>query len=106
MKDTINDIKALIDQIQKWYNTNVLKLNYNKTAMMQFTSKRNQMEKGTASDINKDIEIVDAYKFLGVILEPSMTWEKHIDSIVVSVTDPMRTYHGFCSQEGRSSELS
>jgi len=25
---------------------------------------------------------------------------------VVSVTDPMRTYHGFCSQEGRSSELS
>ena len=85
MKVTINDIKALIDQIQKWYNTNVLKLNYNKTAMMQFTSKRNQMEKGTASDINKDIEIVDAYKFLGVILEPSMTWEKHIDSITSKV---------------------
>ena len=68
-----HDVGVVLDLIQKWYNANILLLNYDKTAFMQFSSVMDYRSLDTTHSISNKFNSSDSLKFLGVILESSLT---------------------------------
>ena len=72
-----------LHNISEWFRANLLSLNVNKTKFMIFYHKAvcdnliNQSLK--INDIK--IDQVQEFKFLGVTLQPSLSWNSHINSI-------------------------
>jgi hypothetical protein len=78
-KNTINVVYGILDD---WFVMNLLSLNKVKTRCINFTAKNNmQMVRvlgkfGTFITTSKDI------KFLGLIIENSLTWVGHIKKVI------------------------
>ena len=81
LKDMTYDVGVVMDQIQKWYNANILLLNNEKTAIIQFYPSMVHRSMDSTHNVNKKIDTTDSLKFLGVILESTLTWGKHTDLI-------------------------
>ena len=56
-------------------------LNYDKTIFMQFSSNVSYRSLVNTQSIDYKINLTNYTKFLGIILESSLTWKKHIDHI-------------------------
>ena len=72
-------------EISKWLQVNVLTLNANKTKSMLFgtQAKLGRGENNLHVQIdNTPIDNVSQFKYLGVLLDPSLTWNHHIDGLV------------------------
>ena len=74
LRDMTHDVGVVLDLIQKWYNANILLLNYDKTAIMHFSSDMDYRPLDTTHSISNKINSSDSLKFLGVIFESSLTW--------------------------------
>ena len=81
LRDMTHDVAVVLDLIQKWYNANTLLLNYDKTAIMQFSSDMDYRSLDTTRSISNKISSSDSLKFLDVIFESSLKWGKHTDLI-------------------------
>ena len=71
-------------KLNKWFITNKLTLNLKKTKVMVFHKRRNKKHivKKFRLNINRvNIEQVNHIKYLGVILDNKLNWQKHIDYI-------------------------
>jgi hypothetical protein len=75
-----NDANKILQHIQKWFNTNLIFLNWEKTNFMHFATKNNSLNNIMYKD--KKLTTVDSIKFLGLTLDNSLSWKKHIDAIV------------------------
>jgi len=76
-----NEIDIVIEKIRKWFETNSLILNFNKTHYMQFMTKPN-----LAVDIHitykADItNSTSSTNFLGLNLHSTLSWKSHIDKL-------------------------
>ena len=78
-------IEETIQDAQKWYKNNSLKINPTKTEVIIFGSKRNHNQK---MDIKikegntiSYIQSVEKMKILGVTMDSKLTWEHHIKSV-------------------------
>jgi hypothetical protein len=65
--------------MKEWFKANLLSINFNKTHFMHFTAKSE-----STSDINitydkKPIVPIINTKFLGIFINDTLTWKKHID---------------------------
>lgn len=70
-----------------WCKTNGLIVNEKKTFYMVFQQKNISYDFSPLIRINKNsIEQVKHIKFLGVIVDEKLTWEKHCDSLVVKLS--------------------
>jgi len=56
-------------------------LNYDKTTFMQFSSNISYRSTVNTHSIDCKINLTNSIKFLGIIIESSLIWEKHIDHI-------------------------
>ena len=56
-------------------------LNYDKTSFMQFSSNTNYQSSVNSQSIDCKINCTNSIKFLGIIMESSLTWKKHIDYV-------------------------
>ena len=77
-------------EISKWLQVNVLTLNANKTKSMLFgtQAKLGRGENNLHVQIdNTPIDNVSQFKYLGVLLDPSLTWNHHIDGLVKKLTN-------------------
>jgi len=75
LNKTLSDIKA-------WFHTNFLLLNFNKTDYLEFKTK-NCID--TTLDIkyfNTTIANAIYTKFLGLVIDDTLTWDKHIDQLI------------------------
>jgi len=80
-----NSLKALEDKINQdipllttWLETNRLSLNLKKTHIMVFGKKHRNIENTISTTIKgTTLEIVTHTKFLGVILDNSLSWKEH-----------------------------
>jgi hypothetical protein len=77
-----DDNNKILQHIQEWFNANLISLNWEKTHFMHFTTKNSSFS--TFDIIYKDQKLttVDSIKFLGLILDNSLSWKKHIEAIV------------------------
>ena len=85
-EDIVNVSRNAVMQLENWRLKNDLFLNKKKTVLLQFGTKRNIIDSSPlitldGSNIHERLDT----KFLGVILENTLDWEKHINNVAQKV---------------------
>ena len=71
----------IFTEINKWFYSNLLMLNYNKTYFMQFVTKADQEINMQVSFNDRKIATTQSLKFLGLTTDTSLTWRHHITEL-------------------------
>jgi hypothetical protein len=74
-------IEEILLKINKWFQVNSLTLNFNKTKFIQFSTKLNLGTSICMDCEHNYIENSQSTKFLGLILNKTLSWQLHIDKI-------------------------
>ena len=86
----INDImNTEISKVAKWLNENFLTLNVKKTKGMLLCNSQKMTRRDTDLEVyinNPLIDNVGKFKYLGVWLDPALTWNEQIDKISKTVS--------------------
>jgi hypothetical protein len=77
-KTTLNNV---FSQLNKWFDDNLLLLNYDKTQYVHFTFKGTVLHEAPIGYNNNFISNSTTTKFLGVIIENTLSWKAHIDHL-------------------------
>lgn len=103
--EIIVNLQQYSDEIIKYYQSWRLKLNYNKTQSAFFTKRRARRYLPDQDIVVNNINInwSNSVKYLGVTLDPSLTFKTHIQNTADKINNCIRTYYPFIS---RSSKLS
>ena len=75
------EINTELVKVKEWLSSNKLSLNVSKTKFMVFHTSQRNIEYPKLKIGNNDIERVDQFNFLGIILNYNLTWNNHIDHI-------------------------
>ena len=63
------ELKLVLDITQKWFKSNILLLNYDKTTFMQFSSNISCKSPVNPQSIDSKINFTNSTKFLGIIID-------------------------------------
>jgi hypothetical protein len=97
-----NDLITLFEQLNVWFNTNLLSLNFNKTHYLQFKTTNSSTIEIDISYNNKHIVNNLNSQFLGITVDSSLSWKNHIDGLMVKLSNAcyaIRSLRPFVSQE-------
>jgi hypothetical protein len=100
--DFKNNVNKIFQDINRWFDTNLLSLNLDKTQYMQFVNKNSSSIDLNIVHGNKKLANTCTTKFLGLTLENTLSWKTHIDIIVPklsSATFVIRIVKPFPSQD-------
>jgi hypothetical protein len=76
-----HEVRVVLEIIQNWFNSNRMLLNYKKTKFMQcFPNMSHERLDSIEHNANK-VSAVNSIKFLGVIIDSSLTWREHMDYV-------------------------
>jgi hypothetical protein len=67
--------------MNEWFNLNVLALNHDKTCCMKFAGKHDCTNTLRIKYNNKNLHEANNVKFLGMILDNTISWKIHIESL-------------------------
>ena len=89
-------INTELKEISNWFKLNKLSLNIDKTNFMFFKNKYNNkpMQEFKIEIDNKYIEQADTTKFLGILIDNTLTWKAHTSH----VTKIISKYNGIISK--------
>ena len=75
------DLKRSLDMVANWFNSNQLTLNIKKTKLMMFGTWQalSKFKDIRLTYDNNNIEIVDKFKYLGVVFDPHLSWTEHVN---------------------------
>jgi len=68
--------------IYPWFNVNLLTLNFNKTQYLEFRTKNYYNVNTQIQSDQKDITNSTEIKFLGLIIDDTLSWKQHIEHVV------------------------
>jgi len=68
----------IFEQIIKWFKSNLLFLNFDKTYFIQFTNKSTCTSATQITYEDKKISTVNETKFLGLFINNNLSWKTHI----------------------------
>jgi hypothetical protein len=68
-----------------WFNSNMLTLNFNKTHYIEFKTKNYYQVQVKVQYEHKDISNSAETKFLGLIIDETLSWNQHIDWIATKL---------------------
>ena len=71
----------LFNEINKWFHSNLLRLNYDKTYFLQFLTKTDNGINMQVSFGNRKIVTAQSLKFLGLTIDTTLTWKHHIGEL-------------------------
>lgn len=74
-----NDINDAINKIITWLTNNNLKANLTKTKLMHYGQRKFNIPQVSISYQGSPLEEVDSIKFLGVHIDQSLNWKKHVE---------------------------
>jgi hypothetical protein len=97
-----NGANKILQDINKWYTTNLLSLNADKTQYMQFVTKSSSLIELHVMYKNKEIANTSNTTFLRLTLNNTFSWKNHIDTIVSKLSSAcfmIRAAKPFLSQE-------
>jgi len=80
-----NALDMTLDKAHNWFKSNSMLLNNNKTSFMQFSLNTGRGTTSTSFYNNGQINMINSTKFLGIILESTLSWRQHIDYINVKL---------------------
>lgn len=108
-----NEINLTLNKTIEWLSNNNLKINVNKTQLIQFQNYRRQHVDLNINYRNNKIEEVSTAKFLGLMLDKHCNWKGHVEHIcnkldrfvfaikrlrqTVSTEAALSAYHGYVS---------
>ena len=82
-----SSLQTCLDQVCNWMTKNGLRINFHKSKSMLIHSNRTKnLHSLNLSIDNNQIEQVKSIKFLGVILNDTLTWSNHVDYIIAKVS--------------------
>ena len=70
-----------LENLSKWFVANKLSLNIDKTCYSVFGSQQNELVGLDLQIKGKNILRVDSCKYLGILIDNSVTWKEHIDYV-------------------------
>jgi exonuclease III len=76
------DINTVIQTLDKWFHSNLLFLNFEKTQFLQFLTKNTNAIQLNLTYNNKQISNMDHSKFLGLMINNRLSWEYHIELMI------------------------
>jgi len=75
-------INTAILQLHRWFNSNLLLLNPEKTYFLQFLTKNiNAMDLHISYE-SRQISSINCTKFLGLLIDNNLSWHCHIDEMI------------------------
>jgi hypothetical protein len=84
-----NKFNEVFDILNNWFEINLLALNFNKTFYMQFNSKERKTNNISINYNNNHITSTQGIKFLGLIIDDTLSWKAHIIYVPNSVQHVM-----------------
>jgi hypothetical protein len=91
--------KALQD-VCKWCDDNGMKLNTDKSQLLSFTNRRNQIRYNYKLG-NEKLDSVTSAKYLGVNLASNLSWNNHLDAVVSKANQAMNFISRNCQGMGK-----
>jgi hypothetical protein len=76
------NINTTIIQLNRWFNSNLLLLNLEKTYLLQFLTKNTKATDVHISQANKKISSVQSTTFLGLLIDNNLSWHCHIYQMI------------------------
>jgi hypothetical protein len=95
-----SDLNTVFCQLNKWFQDNLIKLNQNTTYFIQFINKSICNSDIQIMIENKHISTVKETKFLGLVIDNTLSWKGHIDCIISKLSSAcyvMRTVKPYVS---------
>jgi hypothetical protein len=80
--DFENSVNQIFHNINRWFNTNLLSLNLDKTHYMQFVTKNISVVDLKIIYGSNNITNSCSTKILGITLDNTLSWKTHIDTII------------------------
>jgi hypothetical protein len=75
-------VNEVFNKVNKWFHSNLLMLNYNKTYFLQFQTKVNKENNAQILYGNKTIATAKSIKFLGLTIDTTLNWKHHISELI------------------------
>ena len=75
-------LSSNLQTVYNWFNVNLLTINFLKTHCIQFTSNKSVLAQTLLTCNNNIISEVSHIKFLGLVLDNTLSWNLHIDSVI------------------------
>ena len=72
----------IFNEINKWFHSNLLMLNYDKTYFLQFLTKSDNAINMQVSFGNRKIATTQSLKFLGLTINTTLTWKHHVGELM------------------------
>jgi hypothetical protein len=95
------ELNTVFCQVNKWFKDNLISLNLNNTYFVQFSNKSIGNSNIQIMIEDKQISTVNETKFLGLIIDNTLSWKGHIEYIKSTLSSAcyvMRTVKPFVSQ--------
>ena len=80
------EINKELEQVNTWLKVNKLSLNVGKTKMMIFHRKRKHIPELKVLIDGCNIECVNSFNFLGIMLDQGLSWNNHVDLVKKKVS--------------------
>jgi hypothetical protein len=97
-----NNVNKIFHDINRWFHTNLLPLNLDKTHYMQFVAKSSSIVDLKVIHGSNNITNICSTKFLGITLDNTFSWRTHIDMIITKLSSAcfaIRAVKPFLSSE-------
>jgi hypothetical protein len=78
----ISDITTIFKCLNKWFRSNSLSLNFHKTHLTHFITKNRPQINLDVSYANKIIIKAHDTKFLGLLIDSTLSWKLHIEQVL------------------------
>ena len=78
VKDFKRNIDTVLQEINNWFLSNLLTMNYNKKHFVQFFVKKQNEIKIQITTTNTILTNINSTKFLGLTIDSTMSWKEHL----------------------------
>jgi hypothetical protein len=72
----------VVEKLMRWFQTNSFILNFNKTYYVHFTTVKRHIVNSPIQYLHSKISSTKAMDFLGVSLDPTLSWQGHITKTI------------------------
>jgi hypothetical protein len=80
-----HNIDVTLQEINNWFLSNLLTLNYNKTHFLQFVIKKQNKIKIKIITSNTILTNINSTKFLGLIIDNTLSWREHVVALTTNL---------------------